>query len=181
MGSETIVRMMTPDEAQQCKADILFGVVFGGNIRHPLLQLYEGKGWSHWGYRNWRECVVDLTGKSQQWAYTQMNAARIEREIAGINVPRKSAPRKRSTGDLVIYFIRGGDMVKIGITRDVDERLAALQTGSPVPLEVIGVMVGDAALESALHELFAAQRRHGEWFELCDDLARFIQENATHD
>ncbi|MFD0074295.1 GIY-YIG nuclease family protein [Streptomyces sp. NPDC127166] len=55
-------------------------------------------------------------------------------------------------------------LVKIGIASDPAKRLAALQTGSPMLLSVLWSHPGD--FERALHDRFAAYRRHGEWFDL---------------
>lgn len=65
----------------------------------------------------------------------------------------------------MIYFIRGGGMVKIGVAGSVRERLALLQTGSPVKLAVIRTIEGGKLVEAWLHECFAPSRSHGEWFE----------------
>lgn len=66
----------------------------------------------------------------------------------------------------VVYFIgayRG--LVKIGVARDVQARLRALQTGSGVPLTLLATVPGSYALERHYHRMFAHCRRHGEWFE----------------
>ena len=66
----------------------------------------------------------------------------------------------------VVYFIaayRG--LVKIGVARDVQKRLRALQTGSGVALTLLATVPGSYALERHYHDRFAAFRRHGEWFE----------------
>jgi hypothetical protein len=73
-----------------------------------------------------------------------------------------------------IYFIRGGDLVKIGVTDDVRQRLRQLQVGSPTKLELIGEMPGDENYERALHRAFAGLAEHGEWFRLDGKLAEFI-------
>lgn len=79
----------------------------------------------------------------------------------------------------MVYFIHSLDdpqgLVKIGFTdRDLDARLAALQIGSPVRLSLMLAIKGDRSVERHLHEVFAADRCHGEWFrpsrELCDFL-----------
>jgi hypothetical protein len=65
-----------------------------------------------------------------------------------------------------VYFIRAGDEggpVKIGRTRDVQRRLAALQTASAETLHLIGFVHGDATTELALHEEFRDEMLRGEW------------------
>lgn len=62
------------------------------------------------------------------------------------------------------------EMVKIGVARDVKQRLAQLATGSPYKPYVIRTFHADYpyALERALHAEFAGKRTHGEWFRLSD-------------
>lgn len=71
-------------------------------------------------------------------------------------------------GDDIVYFIQAGTdgPVKIGkSTRALlATRTAALQTGNPYPLELIGVAPGGHALEREIHALFAHLRMAGEWF-----------------
>lgn len=66
-----------------------------------------------------------------------------------------------------VYFVQSGDRgdIKIGLTADMESRLAELQCGNPVRLHVVGVVTGDWALEQSLHARFAEGRIHGEWFK----------------
>lgn len=66
----------------------------------------------------------------------------------------------------LVYFIQAAESgrVKIGIAANPVRRLAELQTGSPEPLRILGVIPGGARLESQLHARFADDRLHGEWF-----------------
>jgi Meiotically up-regulated gene 113 len=71
-----------------------------------------------------------------------------------------------------VYLIRAENgLVKIGYSAHVESRLALLQTGSPVGLSILHVIETDSykELERALHAIFSAQRRRGEWFELSED------------
>lgn len=67
----------------------------------------------------------------------------------------------------VVYCIgeaRGG-VVKIGYTAgDPAVRLTALQTGSPRPLRLLGLMPGSLKDEARLHAEFANLAVSGEWF-----------------
>jgi len=59
-----------------------------------------------------------------------------------------------------------GDLYKIGRTGgDPADRLATLQTGSPVTLHLVAVLP-HPRWEDVLHHHFREQRRQGEWFEL---------------
>jgi Meiotically up-regulated gene 113 len=65
--------------------------------------------------------------------------------------------------------------VKIGFTRNnPHSRLAALQCGSPVWLDLIAYIDGTPELERAYHEAFAELRAHGEWFYLHHKLRDFL-------
>lgn len=78
----------------------------------------------------------------------------------------------------MIYFFQaeGVGHIKIGFTDGTDAsfRLADLQTGSPVPLRLLGTMPGTADDEKNLHRRFAAHRVHGEWFLPVPDLLALI-------
>lgn len=65
-----------------------------------------------------------------------------------------------------MYFIQavGGGPIKIGMSVDPGDRLAALQAGSPVTLRIIGIADGGQPQEVALHRRLAKHRLHGEWF-----------------
>jgi hypothetical protein len=64
-----------------------------------------------------------------------------------------------------VYFIRGGEHIKIGWSKDPLKRLEQLRTGCPYPLEMLGCMAGEESDERALHEHFAHLRERGEWFK----------------
>lgn len=70
-------------------------------------------------------------------------------------------------GRSVLYVIGqpGTAIVKIGKTGNVESRLRAIQTGSPVPLAVLWWHVGGDELERPLHREFKEYRLHGEWFD----------------
>lgn len=72
-----------------------------------------------------------------------------------------------------VYFIacRETERCKIGFTRgDVLKRLRSLQTGAAGELKLIAMQPGTPETERALHERFAEQRLHGEWFEMNEPL-----------
>jgi hypothetical protein len=67
----------------------------------------------------------------------------------------------------VVYFIRGGEFIKIGIAQDVASRLAALATASPYPLEIVATVPGGIDLERTLHLELDDHRVNLEWFSDC--------------
>jgi hypothetical protein len=64
-----------------------------------------------------------------------------------------------------VYSLAGAGLIKIGVTTNVVSRIRSIRNSSPVPLELLGVIPGNNFTESGLHERYANQRRHGEWFD----------------
>lgn len=76
-----------------------------------------------------------------------------------------------------VYFIVCADTwrCKIGFTKkEVEKRLANLQTGSPGQLVVAIKQPGTPETERRLHEKFAHCHVRGEWFELTDELRAYM-------
>lgn len=79
----------------------------------------------------------------------------------------------------MIYFIRSGNYVKIGVSARPWARLAEFQTANPEPLEMLAIAPGDYAFEAELHRLFGEHRGAGEWFrgtERIMDVVRFMRQ-----
>jgi hypothetical protein len=79
--------------------------------------------------------------------------------------------RRITTGDPVVYYIRFGDRIKIGTTRNLTTRLASLPHD-----KVLGIERGDRDTERKRHEQFAHLRltKRGEWFSMGGDLLAHI-------
>ena len=60
----------------------------------------------------------------------------------------------------------------------LDGRVRQLQTSSPYPLHLLGVMEGGQEFEQQLHDRFATYRLQGEWFQPEADLLQFINTYA---
>ena len=88
----------------------------------------------------------------------------------GDRPPPEPEPR---TG--IIYFICGGEGVKIGFSTNHNIRLAALQSASPVPLTLTAQIAGTLQDERALHKRFKDYRLHGEWFRFDGALKKFVE------
>lgn len=90
------------------------------------------------------------------------------------------APRKHRRRGRVgtIYYIGDGDgHVKIGYTGGrAEDRMRALQTGTPARLRLLATQPGTMQEERALHRRFghARVRRDGEWFRMTPGLRRQI-------
>lgn len=68
-----------------------------------------------------------------------------------------------------IYIISAGDACKIGVAKDVENRIVALRTGSPHPLTVQHTMRCKNSrvaykIEHLCHRVLADKRLEGEWF-----------------
>src|SRR5262245_55030947 len=78
----------------------------------------------------------------------------------------------------MLYFIQAEQVghIKIGLTDNDDAlvRLATLQTGSPVPLRLLGTIPGTMQDEKDLHRRFAASKVCGEWFLPTPELLALI-------
>ncbi|WP_309243795.1 GIY-YIG nuclease family protein [Streptomyces sp. CAI-85] len=57
------------------------------------------------------------------------------------------------------------DSIKIGVAKDIAQRIKSLQSGSATTLELRWSARGGFPLERYLHEQFDARRTHGEWFD----------------
>lgn len=77
-----------------------------------------------------------------------------------------------------VYILKVGEYYKIGITKNIRERIRHFQTGNPYKVELIALKecVDAANSEKAMHNQFCHNRRFGEWFELgADELAEAIR------
>jgi hypothetical protein len=77
-----------------------------------------------------------------------------------------------------VYFItcREVDAVKIGYSGDPHGRLPEIQTGCPLPLTLEAMTPGTKEHERQLHQRFADDRLHGEWFRLTDIIEAMMKE-----
>lgn len=81
----------------------------------------------------------------------------------------------------MIYFIRPvgrAGPIKIGCASNPMRRLSDHQRGSPVRLELIGLLEGQHETEHQLHWEFRDCHVHGEWFKPHPDLLRLIERHA---
>lgn len=70
-----------------------------------------------------------------------------------------------------VYVLTAGPYTKIGKAAHLDSRVKQISLQMPfaVTLAHAATFVNNAAVESALHTIFAAYRQNGEWFALRDD------------
>lgn len=71
-----------------------------------------------------------------------------------------------SEAEGLCYFAGNDEMVKIGFSTDVRQRLGAIRCDANIPyIELFATVVGGKHRETYYHQRFAAYRLHGEWFE----------------
>lgn len=78
-----------------------------------------------------------------------------------------------------IYFVQHNDLVKIGFSSNLPQRIAAIMTSVPGGVTFLGHMPGDRDLEAHLHGRFADSRFSGEWFAITPDLLTLIRVAAN--
>lgn len=79
-----------------------------------------------------------------------------------------------------VYFVQMGEggPIKIGSAADLGKRVSGLDTASPYPLRLLGVLNGGVALEREMHKRFRAHHMRLEWFQPAQALLEFIASNA---
>lgn len=87
--------------------------------------------------------------------------------------PTEKKPRKKLC---FVYFIREGQMVKIGRSTDPSARLRDLSVSNHRQLEMLATIPGDNKREKALHRRFAKHHIRGEWFHLSGPILKYITE-----
>lgn len=127
------------------------------------------------------ECSRDDWGSVGLWICGRRDAsyhkALIDpKVVSSLTYKAPSEVSKPNNG--FVYFIKAGDLVKIGHSVNIKKRLETLQVASPVTLTLIGTMEGNYHLEQKLHLQFARYRVRGEWFELSEPIKEYIKEHC---
>lgn len=78
-----------------------------------------------------------------------------------------------------LYFLEGGDRIKIGITKNLTERVAELQRQNGKELRLLCAIKGSWHLEQHIHRVLADHRLHGEWFKNCKEVHDVIDALKT--
>jgi hypothetical protein len=94
--------------------------------------------------------------------------AEAERVYASHTPTRKHSRNNHAGG---VYFVRSGELVKIGCARNVQRRINELQCASPEELILIASFdTGNRYIaETIAHKRFAEYHVRGEWFRLTDE------------
>jgi hypothetical protein len=85
--------------------------------------------------------------------------------------------REVTPGPRHLYIIQEMDtgFTKIGVSRDVSSRLAAIKTNNPHSLEIIVVLKGHGDLEGYIQARLHHCNVRGEWFRSDEVLDRFVE------
>lgn len=109
----------------------------------------------------------------------QVDKARRD-QLADEREDRSISALKALKGISLVYFIGNPHgPVKIGFTTDIFNRVISLQIGSPMLLQVLGVIPGTRELETHLHSQFSTSKVRGEWFAITPELAQTIEDLAN--
>jgi hypothetical protein len=89
-------------------------------------------------------------------------------EIVPLDEPKVDPPS-------VVYFVSYGTAIKIGYSTNLRKRLGALQAGVPERVVLEFSCAGDMRMEKELHQRFARDRLHSEWFRYSDTIKAWIE------
>lgn len=66
-----------------------------------------------------------------------------------------------------LYILQCGNRFKIGVTNNIEKRIASLQTGNAEPITLVHIeeRINPTKAEKYLHRCFHKNRLKGEWFE----------------
>ena len=78
-----------------------------------------------------------------------------------------------------IYFVRVGDFVKIGMSREWKKRIANLKVAVPFDVELLHVELGLERSEKSLHKRFRKLHHRREWFHAHPILLAYIAGRAA--
>jgi len=120
-----------------------------------------------------RECSREKIKIAQeQLRLYWVRAGKKERERAQKS-QKKSVLLASPVTNMYILQATGSGLIKIGVSKNIEKRLVALQTGSPFKLIVVRLIDKiPFLLEKELHDQLSGYRLHGEWFK--EDVLAFI-------
>jgi hypothetical protein len=84
-------------------------------------------------------------------------------------------PNDQPLPQSIVYFMYSGGRIKIGFSTGLRGRHNGLKKAGPFPPVVLLIMEGGEEVERPLHQRFAEDRLHGEWFNLSPKLRNFLR------
>lgn len=84
--------------------------------------------------------------------------------------------------DSRVYFIRAVslELVKIGTARDIEKRMGSIRGASPVPVTLLGSIIGGVTVERWLHFHCYRDRSHYEWFRWTSRIEGIVSRVLSH-
>lgn len=141
-------------------------------------QVYEGYRtiWQSRRYTNDNQRITAIVNNfgdspSRAWLRNKFGSPHDTREPP----PPTVKPPKHRRRPQMVYFIRSGKAVKIGVSCAPTKRLSNMATGNHSSLELLGVMDGGSKREQALHRKFEKHHIKGEWFRLVPEITTYIR------
>lgn len=145
--------------------------------------------WEEWHsteHRTNKEAVAAASAKLGKVVYyhtmwrvvREMRRAKGKTDAGGASgrLPGNPILREKAKGRRQrVYFIRCGDMVKIGYSGTVSSRYTNIKVSSPHQTELLGTVPGSNELERKLHRRFSEYHARGEWFRIEGKLASFLK------
>ncbi len=96
------------------------------------------------------------------------------------NLYRRDTEQRLLRGVYFIYCHLAG-RVKIGHTKNLEQRFAFLSVACPGPIRLLGFIsaIDSKSVESRIHQQFKhLHSGHGEWFYVRKDILEFVANNA---
>ncbi|MGB0931392.1 MAG: KilA-N domain-containing protein, partial [Chitinophagales bacterium] len=113
-----------------------------------------------------------LSPEFEVWVFSKIQELLLEGYIS----IDSSLPKKIT----YIYFIKSvhHNLVKIGMTDNIHNRMNSLKSGSPDELILLKIIRANATYpdDHTIHALFPHLRRHGEWFVITPELQFFMEQ-----
>jgi hypothetical protein len=72
--------------------------------------------------------------------------------------------RYAQTKNSTVYFIRCGDYVKIGASKDVKKRMRGIEYNIPGDVKLELIDTDEAGTEELWHKIFEHRKHKGEWY-----------------
>jgi len=122
-----------------------------------------------------RVTLGEIIGKKDSGSLYNLDAGIIHEGVLYTNssvvkqlIVKAREKRSKEEKPTNLYFIQGenGGPVKIGVSENVNQRLAQHQIGSPIKLVIIYTRFGSSKKEETkIHKKYSALHLHGEWFD----------------
>lgn len=125
----------------------------------------------------WPDCErlrpVDPAGMRLCWPHMRLAAEEYLAEIAKSDEREDRAKSKKVASDGWVYYIQVGELIKVGHTKALHERIRAY----PPDATLLAIEPGTRKLEQERHSRFHAHLKHGrEWFADAEEVRSWIDQ-----